>query len=145
MATGKFNHRSGFFRFNLSAVILITLLPLLLGCRGPSPLQTLYKFDVACMRQDRDEAKKYCTTRYIEERLKPGDHLGGMGISCGVFVPAPPEYIPSYSEFKDDFSVSIVGNTARLVRTIVGPSGGEVVYTMIFTGRGWKLDSMKFE
>lgn len=139
MTTGKFNHRSGFVRFNLSAVILITFLPLLLGCRGPSPLRSLYKYEVACMRQDRAEAIKYCTASY-GENLGPGEQLGGLAGPAGGAVPAPWETIQSYSEFKVNFTVSITGNTARCTRSNVDVRGSEWVYIMKFTGGGWKLD-----
>lgn len=145
MATGKFNRRSGFVRFNLAAVILITFLPVLLGCRGPSPLQNLYKYDVAFNRQDREEVKKYCTASYIERRFAPGEQMGGLAGPAGGPVPVPPELIPSYSEFKNSFTVEISGNTARCIQSY-GDSGlGDLVYTMKFTGGGWKVDSVHYE
>ncbi len=137
MATGKFNHRSRFVRFNLAAVILITFFPLLLGCRGPSPLRSLYNYEVACNRHNRDEAIKYCTANYIENSRDP---TGPRTSFVGGRIPVPWELIPSYSEYKDDFTVSITGNTARCIRSNVDVRGSEWVYIMKFTGGGWKLD-----
>ncbi len=125
----------------LSSVLALILAVLVVGggsnCSARAPERVFYEFQVACMKQDRDRAKTFCTARFIEESLPPEHQMGGM-VSGFTQIPAPDEYIPSFRKFSESLDTSIAGNTARVTWSL--PLGDKVVYVLVMEVGGWKID-----
>ena len=120
-------------------LLLITLL--LTGCGGQGAEYVVYKYQVAYMKQDREEAKKYCTQNFIDNHLPAEHEMGGL-TGGGRPLPAPDDIIPTYDEFSSSLKTSEGRGVARV--QIEQPFCDDVVYVLVHDFDGWKIDSLEW-
>jgi len=135
------NHNSSLaLRIVLLLALACLVAALISACGGGSPKRVLYEYTVAMMNKDLEKANSYCTPGYIGEVLQDTSGMAEL-TTQPAGLPTPSEVIPSYSEFADHVTVSIVGKTAKVSLNIEGVK--IATWVMVQMPGGWKIDRVE--